>query len=375
MGKTVAIIGLGDLGGWVLEFLARCEGVRKIIAVDSREDWGVMKTNTAAIGAAQQGYCKTINFCKCDVKDIDRTAELLKTINPDVVYSDVALSSWIVQSELVSKVSASLPDIAQKWQKLTGARAPLQTVLASKVMQAVKKSGITTHVLNNSYPDVVNPVLWRNGLGPLLGGGNTDLAVGEIKRKVSVSENVPVREITICLIGAHSLYTQGTRKGVPFFFKILVRDRDITSRVDVDSLISDRITKCPPNQMTWISQPQVASSSVKNIMAILNDENLYTHVPGPVGLPGAYPVRLSADGVKIVLPEGIDLEEATKINLGGLKYEGVEEIKDDGTIVLTEEACKLNKELFGIKRSEIRFADMEDAAEEMLLGFKKLASK
>ena len=34
MGKTVMIVGLGDLGGWVLEFLARCEGVGTIITAD-----------------------------------------------------------------------------------------------------------------------------------------------------------------------------------------------------------------------------------------------------------------------------------------------------------------------------------------------------
>ena len=79
MGNTVMLFGLGDLGGWVLEFLARCEGVGTIITADLREDWGVRKTNTAAIGAAQQGYYKTIKFYKCDVRDIDGTAELLKT--------------------------------------------------------------------------------------------------------------------------------------------------------------------------------------------------------------------------------------------------------------------------------------------------------
>ena len=375
MGNTVMIVGLGDLGGWVLEFLARCEGVSTIITADLREDWGARKTDTAATGAAQQGYNKTIKFYKCDVRDIDETAELLKTINPDLVYSNVTLASWVVQSGLVSKVSLSSPDIVQKWLKVAGARAPLQVVLASKLMQAVKKSGITTHVLNNSFPDVVNPVLWRNGLGPLVGAGNTDLVVGEIKRKVSVAENVPVREITICLIGAHALFSLGTRIGVPFFFKILVRDQDITSRVDVDSLISDRLMAGPANQMSWLAQPPVAASAVKNIMAILNDTNEYTHAPGPLGLPGAYPVRLSAKGVEVVLPGEITLEEAIKINLEGLKREGIEELKADGTIVVTEEAYEIHKELLGVDWREIRFADMEAVSQELLSGFKKLAEK
>ena len=375
MGKTVIIFGLGDLGGWVLEFLARCEGVGTIIATDLREDWGVRKTNTAAIGAAQQGYDKTIKFHKCDVRDIDGTAELLKTINPDLIYSNVTLAGWLAMSKVVAKVSLSSPDVVEKWDKSPGARFPLQVVLVSKLMQAVKKSGITAPVLNNSFPDLVNPVLWRNGLGPLVGAGNLDLVVGEIKRKISIAENVPMREITIGMIGAHCLYTQGTRTGVPFFLKILVRGKDITSKVDVDSLISERLTACPASQLSWIGEPQVAASAVKNIMAILNDTNEYTHAPGPIGLPGGYPVRLGAKGVEIVLPEETTLEEAIKINLEGLKHEGVEELKDDGTVVITEEAYKVHKEVLGVDWREIRYADMEDASKELLLALQKLADK
>ncbi|MFC1912071.1 hypothetical protein ACFLXG_02825 [Chloroflexota bacterium] len=375
MGKTVMIFGLGNLGGWVLEFLSRCDGVSTIITADLREDWGARKTDTAAIGATQQGYSKTIKFYKCDLRDMDGTVELLRAINPDLIYADVSLSSWLVQSDLVSKMSCFLPDITKKWTRVVGARSPLQVVLVSKLMQAVKKSGINALVLNNSYPDIVNPVLWRNGLGPLVGAGNMDLVVGEIKRKISVAENVPIREITICMIGAHALYTMDTRTGVPYFLKILVRDRDITSKVDVDSLISERLTACPASELSWIGQPQVAASAVKNIMAILNDTNEYTHAPGPIGLPGGYPVRLNAKGVEVILPEEITLEEAIKINLCDLKYEGVEELKDDGTIVITEEAYKIHKELLGVDRKEIRFADMEDVSEELLSGYKKLEKR
>ncbi len=375
-GKCVMIVGLGDLGGWVLEFLARCEGVGTIIATDLREDWGVRKTNTAATGATQQGYNKTIRFQKCDVRDIDGTAELLKTINPDLIYSDLTQASWLMLSRVVSQVSVSSPDIVEKWHKLAGARFPSQAVLLSKLMQAVKKSGINAPVLNNSFPDLVNSVLWRNGLGPLLGAGNMDLLVAEIKKKVSIAENVSPSEITICMIADHAVNVIGTRTGVPYFLKILVRDRDVTDKYsDVDPLISEELGGCPAHEVTWIGHPPVAASAVKNIMAILNDANLYTHAPGPVGLPGGYPVRLSAKGCEIVLPDGITLEEAIKINLEGLKYEGVEELKEDGTVVVTDEAYKLHKELLGVDRREIRFADIEDVAKELVSGYKKLADK
>lgn len=37
MGNPVMIVGLGDLGGWVLEFLARCEGVSTIITAEPEQ--------------------------------------------------------------------------------------------------------------------------------------------------------------------------------------------------------------------------------------------------------------------------------------------------------------------------------------------------
>lgn len=371
MGKTVMIFGLGDLGGWALEFLARCEGVGTIIAADLREELGVMKTHTAAVGAAQLGYYKTIKFQKCDVRDIDGTAELLKAINPDLIYSTVTLAAW-------SQMAFFPREIEKKAEKASLVRLPLQILLVSKLMQAVKKSGITTPVLNHSLPDIVNPVLWRNGLGPLCGIGNLDIVVSEIYRKISLAENVPIREITICMVAAHSVGVLGTRTGVPFFFKILVRDKDITSKVDIDSLISDRLMGGPAPDRSfrnWYKYPIVASCAVKNIMAILNDTNLYTHAPGPIGLPGGYPVRLSAKGVEVVLPEEITLDEAIKINLDALKCEGIEEIKDDGTLVSTEEGYEINKEILGVDLREVRFADIDDVSKEIVLALRKAAEK
>jgi prephenate dehydrogenase len=61
IGNTVMIFGLGDLGGWVLEFLARRNGVSTIIGCDKRTDWGSRKVNVAAVGAGAEGYDKTLN--------------------------------------------------------------------------------------------------------------------------------------------------------------------------------------------------------------------------------------------------------------------------------------------------------------------------
>jgi len=132
---------------------------------------------------------------------------------------------------------------------------------------------------------------------------------------------------------------------------------------------------CPPKWYSWVRHPEVASSAVKNIMAILNDTNEFTHAPGPEGLIGGYPVRISAKGVKVELPEGVTMEQAIKINTDECKYEGIEEIKDDGTLVVTDEAYEIAKKLLGVECREIQIASAPDLAKEIVAGYKRLADK
>ncbi len=371
MGKTLMLFGLGDLGGWVLEFLARSEGIGTIITCDSRDGFPRLKTESAAVGAGQEGYNKTIKFEKCNVNDIDATAELLKKYNPDMIYSSLSLTGWLALRPIAAKF--------ENFYSATAAIIPLQATLIAKLMKARKKAGITAPVLNNSFPDATNPILWRNGLGPLVGGGNIDLVAGELRRKISVTENIPIRDVTVYLIADHAVvpqgsYVKGSKIKAPYFLRIMTGDKDITNKYDKEELILDSLLMgAPPEWTSSINHPSVAASAVKNIKAVLNDTNEFTHAPGPNGLPGGYPIRIGANGVKIELPEGITLEEAIKINTDGIRHEGVEEIKDDGTVVLTDEAIAVQKKIFGFDRREIRFADMEDIAMEILTVLKKIA--
>jgi len=374
MSKTVMMFGIGELGGWVLEFLARSPGVGTIITCDAREDWGHMKTESAPIGAVQEGHNKTITFEKCDVNNIDATAELLRKYNPDMMYSALTLCGWL-ELRFIPHV------IGPKFWKATSCLIPPQTLLISKLMKARKEAGITAPVLNNSSPDAVNVMLWRNGLGPLLGGGNIDLIVGEIRRKVSIVETVPIRDVIVYLIAEHAVlpqgpYVRGTKVSAPYFLKIAIGDKDITSQFDVDSLILESpLMGSLPSHTSQINHPSIASSSVKNILAVINDTNLFTHAPGPNGLLGGYPIRINAKGVKIELPKEITLEEAIKINVDGIKHEGTEEIKEDGTLVLTDEAYIVQRELYGLDLREYKFADIEDIAKTMAAILKKLITK
>ena len=370
LGKTIMLFGLGDLGGWVLEFLARQHGISKIITCDPRADYGELKSASVQGGAGHMGFPVTIKFEKTDVFDIDRTAELIMKYNPDFIYASMTQLSWWVPSLLPHEVHEEI-------LKAAGPLVPTHVTLVSKLMKAVKKTGLKMPVLNNSWPDLTNPILTRNGLGPTVGAGNLDLIVAEIRRKVSLAENVPIPEIDVYFFAEHVLNMRDVKLGIPYYCKIMIDDKDITNKFDVDEMINGVFyRKCPPSvQTSWLIQNVVASTTVRIITGILNDTGELSHAPGPNGLIGGYPIRLRASGVEVVLPEGLTLEEAQKINIEDCKFEGVEEMKADGTLVFTEEGRKVMKDFFGMNQTELRFEDMEERAKEILAAYKKLAEK
>lgn len=372
MGKCVMVVGLGDLGGWVLEFLARSNGVSKIVTADVREDYGLRKTNSAAISASVQGYFKKFEFHKLDLNDIEATSTLIKNTEPDIIYTAATMQSWWVRSFLPEEIFAKLSVVGG------GPLVPLQITLPYKLMQAVKKSGVTTHVLNHASPDFTNAALWRKGFGPTLGAGNTQLLADRLRYKISQLENVPISDITVFAIGIHANVIKDPMKHrIPRFIKIMMRDRDVTKNHDLDTIISQFVRARPPVKLvSWLTHPQVASSAVKNILGILNDTGELSHAPGPNGLVGGYPVRLTAKGVDVVLPEELNLEEAIKINNDGLWWDGYEEIKEDGTMVFSKEACEVYGDVLGINiPRELQLEDAEERAKELSAAYDRLAKK
>lgn len=368
IGNTVMIFGVGDLGGWVVELLARREGVSRIIACDKREEWGWCKTESAAISAGIEGHDKTIKFEKCDVMDIDGTAELINKYNPDFIYMSMTLMSFTVAEFFP-------PEVKKDIQSISSTLIPVHTTLPLYVMKAVKKAGCRAICLNHAWPDLSNPMLYKGGYKVHMGAGNVDNVVNEVRRKVSVAKNVPFSDVKVYIIYEHIANVWGTRSGIPFYCKVMVGDRDITREFDVHSLISDRDIRAKKDWISWLVQNKTAAGAVRNIMAVLNDTNEFAHACGINGLIGGYPCRINAQGATVELPDGVTMEQAMKINTDGMKFEGCQEIKDDGTLVNTDDAVKLTKKYFGFECKEIKVEDSHDWAKRIIASFKEIADK
>jgi hypothetical protein len=242
-------------------------------------------------------------------------------------------------------------------------------------MLAVRASGWQGHVINSGIADISNPVLAKRGLAPTIGLGNIDLVVATLQLGVARRLGVPARNVSVYAVmhHRHAFYFRDHPSGAPpYFLRLMVGDRDVTGEFDTDLLLHE----VSRERFLGVElNPAVAASGVKNALALLRDSGLLTHSPGPQGLPGGYPVRLDASGAEVVLPAGLTMDEALAINLEGQRADGVKEIEDDGTVVFTDRAAEIVRQVLGYELAPLKFDECDERADELVGRFRALADR
>ena len=362
MTPSIMLFGLGEVGSWILECLARSPGVDSIIVADVRGDWGRYRTDLAAIGATISGHSMAFSFYEVDLQDIDRTARVLEEVRPGVIINTTTLlSPRLVPHGLGS---ASL-----------GIQLPLHLTLISRLMKALRQSGVSAPVVNVSSADVVNPTLWARGYRIACGAGNCEHVAYQIIRMISQRESVPLSEVTLYFVAGGSAFLHNGPRKLPFYLKVLVSGKDVTNRYDPVPLIEEAIATRffqVGKAAQLFSTP--AASAAKNALAILNDANTFMPVNAPLGLVGDYPARLGAKGAELALPDDLSKKEAAIIGSAALKWFGIEAIREDGTVAYTDEAHGLARDRLGYDCKELHPGDEESRAKELLRALKGLAN-
>ena len=239
--STVMMIGIGDLGGHVLEMLVRAPGSRRIITADINGDWGYRKTNIAAFGAAQMDCYPELEFVKIDLYNLDQSSEIISKYKPEIIYSAVSLQSWWVINTLPKEVFEKL-DIAR-----FGPWLPMHLTLVYNLMQAVKQTGLDIKVINSAFPDATHPVLDKIGLAPAIGIGNVANPVPAIRSSIADKLEKPLKDVTVYFFAqhfvSHYLPRFGTTGGAPYYLKAILDGDDITADVDMEAVFADIPTR------------------------------------------------------------------------------------------------------------------------------------
>ncbi len=367
---SVFIVGIGEVGRYLLEFLARDNSQIDIIAADVRLHDVESKVNNAVFGAALHSLHPNVKALEIDLFDIDRTAGILDKFQPDVIINCAVLQTWHVirrlPQEIYEKVSSAC----------LGAWLPVQLTLAMKLAQAIKRSGISAHYINTSLSDLTNPVLGAIGLAPTIGIGNVALIEPAVRTLVARTVKRPRSEISIKMVAHHVHWVTwreaGYKEGAPFYMKILADGEDITSQFDTLDLMKKAILLYP----TGTSFSAVsASSTIQNLKALLSEDTVKHHSPGPNGLPGGYPISISRQGVEVDLPGDISLKEAIKMNKEAQTYDGIKEIEDNGRVHFMPYTIEIMKDIVNFDCETFTPAECEALAKEQVLRFKELEKR
>jgi hypothetical protein len=361
----------GSVGHNILYYLSVTNGVGKIIAADVAEEECRSQIKEILISANFLGFYPDMNFRRLDLFDVAATAEAIKEIEPKVICHCATLGSWWITRLLPS-------DVYKKISPL-GPWLPNHLTLALNLMRAVKKAGTNTKVVNASFPDLSNVVLGNLGLTPVCGGGNMDFLCGFVRYVVSRELKVPANDVFVYGVGHHGAYYTA-RMGEPYYVKILARGEDVTNKFPHNRLrdlcYAEGFFDRPQLNAPLANQFRVAASFLRNTLAIyFNTGELRMSVPGPNGLPGAYPCRLNYEGAEVVLPNDLTVEEAIEVNEKGAKFDGIEAVKDDGTVIYLDDNVRNMEDILGYSCKELRVSEIGERAKELNAKIKRCYKK
>lgn len=349
--STILLSGVGNLGGWALELLARTPRVDRIVTIKQGPWAGPSLTSLAMIGSVFQGHTKSFEHHQVDLADEEALVRILDAERPEAI-----LHSATVQSPRLMMRADIDPRLREMLATATfGMWLPWHLLPATQLTAAVERAGVSTHVVNAAFPDVVNVALWRRfGHGPSAGAGNLEVCAAQVLRHVMEVTGAAAEDIEVSLIGSHALLSHGPAK-VPHHLQIRVNGKDVTVDFDLEKILSSW-----PEPIDWRKVDVFslfAASAVKNVMALVGDEQVRTHVTAPLGLPGGYPARIRDGRVLLDLPNGLSTNEAVALNEDALRWDGIDRIEADGTVFYTEDAQQAMTEL-GVPPEPLTWIDL-----------------
>jgi hypothetical protein len=373
MNPKVMIVGLGSLGGVLLELLARDEAIGEIVVASRDQARGEARCNLARVGALAQGTRPCIRFVPLNLDDTDHAAELVARHSPDLIVSTASMQTWWL-AELLP------PDARRDLARAPfGAWLPVHLSLAIKFMTAVRRADYRGSTLVASFPDVVNVVLGRVGAAPTCGLGNLDEIVPKLRYLAGERLHVLPESIRVLLVAHHALeplvfgtgVSAGDPRIPPYWLRLESHGQDVTGAAEAARLLFEPYPL--PAGPAW--HFLTAGCAVRLIRALLGEREELVHVPAPAGLPGGYPAMASRAGVRLVDLPGLSHEEAVAINERSQSFDGIERIEADGTVHFTAEAAEVLQQLLGYNVGRLRPSESEERATELIALFREYAAR
>ncbi len=315
MDATILIIGSGSLTRAISYSLALLPSRphRVIVCARSRDKLNeiIYVSRAKAASAHSPAKFETVEF---DPESGD-ACRLLSSLQPDIIINCASYYSpweWIHQPSL--------------WTQLLrgagfGFTLPLQAAFAIKFAKAVAAHSRPVLFINGCYPDAVNPLLRALGLPVFCGIGNIALVAASLRSSLGLMSGQRLQ------VMAHHLHLYTPKPGVD------------EAQVWVDGKHCENVTGLLVNQRTSNGlevNKVIGCTAAVLLRDILDGSGKETHVPGPFGLPGGYPVRVVGARMELNLPANLSECEAIAWNERIAVADGVR-ILSNGNVEFGEE--------------------------------------
>jgi hypothetical protein len=311
----IAITGSGSLATEVMYALARASKDPISVALLGRDMDRLTELARSAASLASVETELQIGPIVIDWSDDALIKQTIAELRPKVLVHTASLQSpWTLNRN-------------DQWSDLVktagfGFTLPLQAVLALKVARAIADESPDTFLINGCYPDAVNRILFANRLKVSGGIGNVAILAALLWSGLPVTTKQGRRLRLI----AHHAHLAAVVEG---------RETRLEAWLDeqpIHDIAKDwfRNARLQPNLNNIAGE-----AAVPLLFALLGRSPSWLgHSPGPMGLPGGYPVIAGAGGVELDLPAEITVDEAKAKNMTAGLADGI--LIRDNEVVLPE---------------------------------------
>lgn len=302
-GPALAVLGSGSLARAVCYGLASVVAYRVEVVVVARSARPVADLcHVANVRAALSGHPVRFRAVVAELADGDALGVALTAARPaGVLLCASTQSPW----ERLTDPSAWTALVERAGFGLT---LPLHAELALCAGRAAAEIRPRPWFLNACFPDAVNPVLAAAGVPVLAGVGNVATLAAGLQAALGLAE--PGRLAVL----AHHLHLHTPQDP---------RDElrawcDGAALAEVGALLAAQraVSRVELNQVTGYA----AALLLRDLLA---EAEVATHVPGPEGRPGGYPVTIGPGRVALRLPAGVSEVEAVAANRRWSALDGV----------------------------------------------------
>jgi hypothetical protein len=251
-------------------------------------------THIAGVRAGLSGRPVRFTAVPVDPTDPDALGDALAAAAPDgVLVCASTQSPW----EHIDRPSAWTALLRRAGFGLT---LPFQAQVALAVGAAVRRACPAAFLVNACFPDAVNPLLIARDVPVVTGVGNVGILAAALQSALGLPDQGRLH-----VIGHHlHLHAPDDPGDEAQAWLDGTRLDDVTGLLAAHRSAGDGRGD---NDITGLL-------AARTMVALLTGATEDTHLPGVAGLPGGYPVRITAGEVALRLPPGVELDQAVDAN-------------------------------------------------------------